>query len=847
MRLLASIGQDVRYGLRLLVGNLRHTTAAVAALAIGIGVSTALLTAYHAMVARPLDARHPGEMVNLALARQSGAVDFSFSYPDYESYRHAVASFSGVVAFSVEHLLVSGGSGRPTSGDSHPVGRSGAGISNAEPVSVFAVSDNYFSVLGVPVTRGRAFEVNGDQSSSPVALISEDYWQRQLGADPAVLGQTVRLNGATLTIIGITPKGFVGTSIVAPDFWVPMRLEPLLHGDDAWLSDREHAFCRVFARLAPGATIAGAQSEMSAIVDQVRRQHDPRGDAAQPASALVWPGSPFPLPINRYAGLELTIVLILLAAGLVLIVACANVASLQLARAGTRRTELQMRLSLGATRRRVIRQLLTESAMLGLLSGIVALAVTWALLQVTVTVVTESLPISYGAFVFHVTPDLRVFAAVCLLSVVSGVLFGVAPAVVGSQAASEAARGSTTSRRARRLQDVLVACQVALSLVLMLGGSLLIHGARQTLSREPGYDAARVAAVTLQFPEAEKYSDARKAAILATLRDRVAATPGVAAVTSAFTPDDLRFQTAVEVVDDATAAAGRQTSVLPYTLVEPAYFDALGIRTEQGRTFDPRDSRAVIVSESAARHLWPHQDPIGQRLRLGRTDEPPRSTRPLVADGLVYEVAGVVSDTRGVAFDGSDARRLYLPLANGRTQDRPLLVRTRSDAAPLLRTLQATAASVDSDLVVTATTLQDQLREAAPFVVSSVAAAVATVLGLLGLVVALMGIYATVSYIVMRRTREVGIRMAIGATSRHILALILGESLRPVVAGLVAGLVPAAAAAYLLDGVFYGIGTIDVPLLAGVTVLFLIIAVAAALPPSRRALRVNPIAALRAE
>ena len=846
MHFLASIGQDVRYGLRLLVGNLRHTTAAVAALAIGIGVSTTLLTAYNAMVARPLDARNPGEMVNLGLARQSGAVDFSFSYPDYESYRHAVASFSGVVAFSFEHLLVSGGSGRPTSGDSHPIGSSGVGTSNAEPVSVFAVSDNYFSVLGVPVARGRAFEVSDDQSSSPVALISEDYWQRQLGADPAVLGRTVRLNGATLTIIGITPKGFVGTSIVAPDFWVPMRLEPLLHGDDAWLSDRERAFCRVFARLAPGATIARAQSEMSAIVDQVRRQHDPRGDAAQPASALVWPGSPFPLPMNRYAGLELTIVLILLAAGLVLVVACANVASLQLARAGTRRTELQMRLSLGATRRRVIRQLLTESAMLGLLSGIVALAVTWALLQVTVTVVTESLPISYGAFVFHVAPDLGVFAAVCLLSVVTGVLFGVAPAVVGSQApASEAARGSTTSRRTRRLQSVLVACQVALSLVLMLGGSLLIHGARQTLSREPGYDAARVAAVTLQFPEAEKYTDARKSALVATLRDRVAATPGVSAVTSAFTPDDLRFQTAVEVVDDA--AAGHKTSVLPYTLVEPGYFDALGIRTEQGRTFDSRDSRAVIVSQSAARHLWPNQDPIGQRLRLGRTDEPPRSSRPLVADGLVYEVAGVVRDTRGVAFDGSDARRLYLPLANGRAKDRPLLVRTRSDAAPLLRTLQATAASVDSDLVVTTTTLQDQLREAAPFVVSSVAAAVATVLGLLGLAVALMGIYATVSYIVMRRTREVGIRMAIGATSRHVLALILGESLRPVVAGLVAGLVPAAAAAYLLDGVFYGIGTIDVPLLAGVTVLFLVIAVAAALPPSRRALRVNPIAALRAE
>ena len=845
MRLIASIWQDVRYGARLLLGNLRYTTAAVVALAIGIGVSTTLFTAYRAMIARPLDARRPREMVNLAVVRQSGDAAFSFSYPDFEAYRDSVRSFSGVVAFTFEHFLLSTTGTAP--GFAGALGLGAVGANNAQAVSVFAVSDNYFSVLGAPIVRGRGFRTDG-QTPEPVALISEDYWQRQLGSDPAVLGTTVRLNGATLTIVGMTPKGFVGTGIIAPDFWVPTRLEPLLQGDDGWLRDRERPCCRLFARLAPGATLDRAQAEMSAVVERVRGLHDPRTDAARPATALVWAGSPFPLPLDRYAGLQLTILLVMLAAGGVLAVACANVASLQLARAGSRQIELQMRLSLGATRSLVIRQLLTESALLGLLSGAVALAVTWALLQVSVTVVAQALPISYGSFVFHVAPDPGVFAFVFAVSVIAGVLFGVTPAIVGSQApTAQAARSSTASRRARRLQNALVASQVTLSFVLMLGGSLLIHGARETLSREPGYDAARVAAMTLQFAEAARYTDARKSTLVAALRDRVAALPGVAAVTSALSPDDLRFQTAVAVIDDAPSAASRRVSVLSYTRVEPNYFDVLGMPLAQGRGFQSGDARAVVVSASAAELLWPSQNPVGRRVRLGPTDEQTRSARTLVADGLIYEVAGVVRDTRGVAFDGSDARRIYLPLPSGHMTDRPLLVRARSGAEPLLRTLVATASSVDDNLVATTTTLQDQLREAAPFVASSLAAAVATTLGLLGLVIALMGIYATVNYIVVRRTREVGIRMAIGATSRNILTLILGESLRPVVAGLLAGLVFAAGAAYLLDGVFYGIGTINVPLMAGVTVLFLVIAVAAALPPSRRALRVNPIAALRAE
>jgi predicted permease len=853
-----TVFQDLRYGARILCRNPGSTGVAVLALALGIGVNTAVFTAYKAMVARSLDARDPGEMVNLALIRQRGAADFTFSYPDYQAYRDSVRSFSGVIASSPEHMTLKDAGGMISQRDSaagSEIGRLGllsSGASNAEFASVFVVSENYFRVLGVEPLRGRTFESipAAELLASPPVLISENFWQRRFASDPAVLGRTIRLNGCAVTVVGITPHDFVGTGVAVPDFWLPISLEPPIHADENWLRDRENFRYRLFARLASGVGISQAQSETNLLSDRLRTLHDPRSEPAQPATAIVWPGSPFPLPLKLYGGLRLTILLIMLAAAMLLAVACANVGSLQLARAGSRQNELRARLSLGASRRRIIRQLLTESSLLGALAGAVALLFTWALLQITATLVAEALPAEYGSLVFHVTPDPEIFAYVLLTSLIAGVLFGLAPALESSRfTLSAGERSSTSPVQSRRVRDFLIAAQVALSLVLVIAGSMLIRSSIHSLRMDTGYDSKHLVDLEFRFPEGSKRDSTREDAIVRELRARLAALPGVSAVTSARTPVDDAFRTAAVPLDGGMSTQSAQ-AILCYTYIEANYFETLGVPLIMGRGFQAdggQSHRDVIVSESAARQLWPGRDPIGRSLRLGVADERVHNWSELSADGPAYRVIGVARDTRGVEFDGSDSRRAYLTLPDGRLVDRPILIQTRSAPEEVIRAIDPLISSIDPDLVATTSTLDEMLRRTPPFIVSSLAAAVASALGLLGLLLASIGIYGTVSYIVLFRTREVGIRLAVGAQKSDILVLLLGESTRPVFAGLLAGMILAVGASHLLEGVLCGLNAVDAISYTGVSLLFLAIALLAAWVPARRAMRVDPSVALRYE
>jgi predicted permease len=859
MILTETVLQDLRYGARMLSRSVGFTAAAVFALALGIGVNATVFTAYKAGFARPLDARNPGEMVNLALVRPSGAADFNFSYPDYQAYRDSAQSFAGLIAFRPERMALSDAGGimsQRTAAARSAMGRLGLlppGTSSAEFASVYAVSENYFKVLGVAALRGRTFDVisNPDLEASPAVLISENYWRKRFAGDAKMLGKTVRLNGASVAVVGITPHDFVGTGIAAPDFWLPLSLEPLVHADDKWLRDRENRCCRLFARLASGSSIGQAQAEMTLLADHLRTLHDPHSESARSATVLVWQGSPFPLPLNLYRGLRLTILLIMVAAGMVLAVACANVASLQLARARSRQNELRTRLSLGASRLRVIRQLLTESALLGLIAGVVALLFTWTLLEVTVTLVAEALPAEYGTLIFHVTPGFQIFAYVFAISLVAGIMFGLAPAMESSRSAlSAAGRAGTSPPHSRRLQDFLIAAQVSLSVMLMIAGSILIRSAIHSLKMDTGYDTKHVVELDLQFPEVSKYTADRHLARVRELRTRLTVLPGVAATTSARPPGEIGFRTAAVALGGPGFSTRKLQSMLYYTYVEANYFDTLGIPLVLGRGFQPQASQAehsVILSESAAQQLWPGENPIGRSLRLSATDEQPHNLAELIADGPACQVVGVARDTRGVQFDGSDSKQVYLQLREDRLPGRPILIRTQSDPGQVIKAIDSVISSIDPDLVASSTTLQEMLRASPPFIVSSLAAAFASTLGLLGLLLASMGIYGTVSYIVVLRTREVGIRMAIGAQKRDILGLILRESTRPVLAGLLVGMFLAVGASYMLRGLLYGLNTIDGISFIGVSLLFLVMAVLAAYPPSRRALRVDPVVALRYE
>jgi macrolide transport system ATP-binding/permease protein len=830
------LSQDLRYGLRQLRHSLGFTIASVFALAMGIGVNTAVFTAYKTMIARPLDARDPGEMVNLGLTRDSAAV-VSFSYPDYEAYRESVLSFRDVIAFSAEQMSLTDAGGVISQRNalaSSGLGRLGLlpfGASNAEFARVNVVSENYFTALGVGASRGRTFD-----SALPSVLITENYWQSRFASDPAALGKMVRLNGAPVTIVGITPRDFTGTDIAVPDFWLPFSADPLVHADEGRLTNRENPCCRLFARLAPGVNIRQAQAEMTLVAERIRALHDPHSDAAKPATALVWPGSPFPRPLSMMGGLQLTIVLVMLAAAMLLVVACANAGSLQMARARSRQNELRTRLSLGATRPRLLRQLLTESALLGLIAGAVALLFSWALLQIGVTLAGEALPPSEGALVFNVAPDLEIFAYVLIVSLVAGILFGLAPAIESSRPAAEG-RASTSSVRGRRLQDFLIAAQVSLSLVLTIAGSMLIHSAIHTLTADPGYDSAHVVDLELRFPEGSKYSAERRLAVVRDLRTRLAALPGVSAITSGRPPEFTGFPT-------AGVSAARQ-STLYYAYVQANYFETLRIPILLGRGFQP--GRSAVLSESAAKQLWPGENPVGRSIRLGPTDDRAHTASELSAEGPAYLVIGVARDTSGAQFDGGDARRIYLPLPEDQFQKYPILLRTQSDPAQVMKAIDVAVSATDSNLIATSSTLDELLRVSPLFAGSSIAAAIASTLGLLGLLLASLGIHGTVSYIVVLRTREVGIRMAIGAKKRDILGLILGESTRPVLVGLLTGMLLSVGASYLLRGLLYGLHTVDGISFAGVSLLFLSVALLAAYPPARRAMRVDPVVALRYE
>jgi len=835
---------DVRYGCRMLYRHAGFTLVAVVALGLGIGVNTAVFTAYKAMVARPLDARSPDEMVNLALSRQLGALQFTFSYPDYEGYRDSSHSFSGLIAFMTDRLVVSDTGGRAPSG------------TRVETAVTFVVSENYFKVLGVNAIRGRTFDsmTIPELIASPSVMISENYWQKRFSGDSSALGKTVRLNGAAVTVMGITPHNFVGTAMGAPDFWLPVSLAPLVHADDTWLRDRENQHVRLFGRLAPGVGAEQAQSEMTILADRFRTLHDPRSQSATPATAMVWRGSPTPLPLTSYRGIIPVIVFVLSSAAMVLIVACANVASLQLARARSRLNELQTRVSLGASRLRVIRQLLTESALLGLLAGVAALSFTWALLRVAVTLVAGALPPGNMTFVADVSPDLAIFAYVFTISLVAGILFGLAPAVESSRTALGAAtRGGTASARSRRIQDVLIAAQVGLSLVFLIAGSLLIRGAINAIKTDPGYDNKHLVMLEVQLPEASRYTADRKNALIRELRTRLTRLPGVVAVTNALAPATAPSRTAAVTLD----ADASTPSSLRFSYVEANYFQTLGIPFVFGRAFAPdggQTGQAVILSESAARELWPGQNPIGRSVRLGVTDQRLRSVdellqKPtaLLANGPAYQVIGVVGDILGVEFDGSGARQVYLPMRTGRFEGYPILVRTQSDPASVIKAIDPLIASIDPDALGNASSLGEMFRQSGPFLVSTLSAAVASTVGLFGLLLASMGIYGTVSYVVLHRTREIGIRMALGAKARDVLGLILRESTRPVVAGLLVGLLLAVGASYLLRGLLYGVRTVDGVSFVGVSLLLLGVALLAAYAPARRAASVDPNVALRYE
>lgn len=862
-----TILKDIHFACRMLAKNPGFTALGVLALGVGIGINTAVFTACKAILLQPLDAKNPDQLVNVYAINTKGQYGQSFSYPDFEFYRDHNDVFSGLIATIGGELEMNAGDGIASATDTGEGGLAHAfGFrlptaihGGSEFVSIAAVSENYFAVLGVNAVRGRVFlpQDAGDLDEHPAILISDNFWRRRFAADTAVLGKTVKLSGAAFTIIGITPRDFVGTIINVPNIWLPMRLWPLASKNATVFQDRESGCCALYGRLNPAIPLQQAQSAMTLLATRVRSLHPPDSDGRQIKAIALTPGShvgPLNLFASRDSGLALALLLIMGAVGLVLLIACANLSSLQLARSAARQKEIGVRLSLGASRARIVRQLLTESSLLGILAGGVSLFLTWWTLRLLMLGIASSLPTEWGSLALHVEPDSHVFAYVFAISLFAGILFGLAPALQTSRpnlASALKEEGSGLSLRISNslLRDFLLAIQAAASLFLLIGAGLLIRGSLRSMSQSPGYETKRVICLDLYFPRESGYTHAKQIAEITQLLQQIRNMPGVDSVAVGRPPDGGGLRTAAVGLNGNKPATDRSARTVFYTYTTSNYFNALGIPLVSGRAFSGQSAQLdphVVISQSVATEFWPGENPIGKKLALDASNQF-HVDGQLMPAGAVFEVVGIAADTRAITPQGDDNRQVYLSLPPDRINNTSLLVRFEGGRQTLAPELARQLREVDPNLIVYTTTLEDLLTSTPTFVITRLAAIFASLIGGLGLLLACVGIYGTVGYAVTRRRREVGIRMALGARGPDVLRLIIFESGRSVAFGLLAGIAAAAGASRILHSFLFGLSAVDPISFAGVGALFLFIALLAAYVPARRATRIDPLVTLRCD
>jgi putative ABC transport system permease protein len=852
--------RDLRYALRGLRRSPGFTAVAVLALALGIGVNTAVFTAFDAVALRPRPVRDPDRLARVFRTTSRDPYG-PMSYPDYADYRDRNRVFSDLsmlafgMALASSDVRAEGAAGAPriagTIGFQLPRLLEGS----ARPIGSAFVSGNYFGMLGARPARGRLIRPEDDMpEATPVVVISGNFWQRQLQSDPVIVGSTLHLNGVAFAVIGVTPFDYIGTAPNVPDLWIPISAKLRLGTTRAQLGDRRAMAGWVEGRLRPGVSLADAQAELDVLAARLRADY-PEADPKEGVTVTTGRTYAPPFDSATWAVIAMTTG----AVALLLLIACANVACLLLARAAVRRKEIAVRLSLGATRGRLIQQLLTESTLIGLLAGAVGLPLAWWMLHLLILEVSSALPSYWGSIALQIDPDVRIFTYTVLVSLATGVVFGLAPAWQASRPDLSAALKDEGSRFGRhldrsRLRDLLIAAQIGACLVLLIGSALLLRGSQRAVRAEPGFETRHVVSIEIFNPVAVGYDRTRMRELKRELTEAVGALPGVAAVAGASRPPIGGGQRWVPVAEAGAPAPSTREGGPPavgYSYVSPNYFETLGIDIVHGRAFTAGEADAqlpvVVISEATARRFWPGHDPIGRRLAIGGPDGGPRfagEERPLCA---TCEVIGVVRDVHGLELQKPDDAFLYLPLSDARQWNDTLLVRTEGEPTPLLPALGGAIRRVDPSLPAVAGVLDTMISFDPHFVVARIGGVLSSVVGILGLFLACLGVYGMVGYCVARRTREIGIRMALGAERTQVLRLVLGEGVRPVLAGVAIGVVISVAIGRVLSAILFGLSPLDVVSFAGVSLLLLAIALLATWLPARRATRVDPMVALRHE
>jgi predicted permease len=833
--------QDLRFGARMLGKHRAFTAVAVLTLALGIGANTAIFSVVNGVLLQQLPVGHPEALVLFSNTNGEGTSQTDgiipapwrrFSFGNYRQFAEHVSAFSGLAAFrSGEDRLSVVAEGRGN-GERTQLARG------------HLVSGNYFTVLEVRALLGRTLSPEDDEpGAAPAAVVSYGYWHERWADDPAVIGRSVLLNGTPFTIVGVMPSSFFGERVRrSPDFWLPLSFQPAIEHRQSFFDDAQTYWLGLIGRLRAGASLAQAQAQVDVALRQLLTQQfgdqltpQQRARVSGPLVQLVPGGSG--LSYLRTAYGERLRVLMAVAA-FVLLIACANVASLMLSLAAARRPEVAMRLALGASRARLVRQLLTESVLLAMVGAAAGIALAeWGVRALKVMVARTS-PVDVGL-------SARVLVFTLIVSAAAGILFGLAPALRvgrGDLATSmrERGEGASAARRGPRLAPALVVAQVALSLVLLLGAGLLVRSLVNLTGESVGFAREGVLLVNIDT-RLSGYQSAELGSYYARLIERVSRVPGASAATVAtYSPMSGSSRTNTIAIQGYRPAPGQSMDVETPS-VGPGYAETLGLPVVAGRELTERDAAGaplvVVVNQAFARAYFGGRSPVGGRLGFDSDH-----------DGD-YEIVGLLGDARFHSVRDTPVPMVFFSILQMQDQsafNSELEIRTAQDPAGLTAAVRAAVADVDSRVPIAGvTTLAAQFTDSLGR--DALFARLVGVFSALALVLACIGLYGVVSQAVARRTNELGVRMALGADAGVILRMVLRDAAGLILLGLAIGVPAALLAARVIRSQLFGVGAADPLTLLVTCVLLAAVAIVAGLVPARRAARVDPLVALRAE
>lgn len=831
--------QDLKYALRSMRKSRGFTVVTVLTLALGIGINTALFTVFDAFVLKPLPLKDPSTLVNFEGRDKYGQGQRVFSYLDYLDYRQQGSVFSDLIAWN--KLSVTLGEAPPNDADDFTLAE------GYEHLFGQIVSTNYFSALGADMQLGRGFSAIDDQpGESSTVVLSNSFWQRRFNSDSSIVGRTITLHGQSFTVVGVTAPGFIGTTPDPPAFWAPLMARDKLiqaggWGHKKWLTERDVEVFTLMGRLASNVSRSQAVAAVQLTTDRLAQAYPTEN--RKTAVKLVGGGTFLTVDED----LSAIILPLIIGFGLVLLVACANVANLLLARAVGRQREIGVRLALGARRWRVIRQLLTESVLLSMLGGIAGLLIAIWSLRIIYPIVLSSFPVPElaGGFALNLAPDWRIFSFTLLIAAIAGTAAGLAPAIQASRPDVITALKDETSRgylSKSRLRNSLVVAQVAVSLSLLIAAGLLAMNLRRVQRIDTGMNTRKVFSVAVGLKNSEKQNDeTREIRLKQEFAERLRGLPDVASVSEAYQqPLSGNMGNKLALLPNDSADHPREAR---FNFVSAEYFQTLSVPIVRGRAFTVQEVKSeapvVVVSETAASHFWPEQNAIGQQIGIENesvgTDDQPSYKQ--------FEVVGVAGDTRSRYVWQKDERFVYMPVPPAKT--RYFLVQTRGDSPATMSLVRGLASSIDPALRTSVRRIEDSLAaQTAPF---RALAWLSAAVGLLALVLASLGLYGVTSFLVARSTHEIGIRMALGARGSDVVRMFLRNGLRLTALGVLLGIAGGAMLSRLLVSVLVDLSALDPFVFVTVSLFLCLVAVATILGATRRATKVDPMVALRYE